>query len=150
MGTRHLYWILAGPTFAACSSPLKSPLFFLFMQRKFTLDATELNFSFYSAIPSEYSNSSTNSSDDFMPLFVMSVLLLLNLPFFLFMQRKFTLECDRTEFLFLQYCPLRVQRNFHQQLRRRRPFIRYVCSSPFKSPFFSFLCTGKLRWMRRN
>jgi hypothetical protein len=33
------------------------------MQRKFTLDATELNFSFYSAVPSEYSDISTNSSD---------------------------------------------------------------------------------------
>ncbi len=33
------------------------------MQRKFTLDTTELNFSFYSAVPSEYSDISTNSSD---------------------------------------------------------------------------------------
>jgi hypothetical protein len=33
------------------------------MPKKFTLDATELNFSFYSAVPSEYSDISTNSSD---------------------------------------------------------------------------------------
>jgi hypothetical protein len=59
-----------------CYSPLKFPFFPFFMQMKVTLDATELNFSFYKAVPSEYSDISTNSSDDVMPLFVMSVLLL--------------------------------------------------------------------------
>ncbi len=57
--------------------------------------------------------------------------------FFLFMQRKFTLDATELDF-FLQCCPLRGQRHFHQQLRRRCALIRYVCSSPFKFPFFPF------------
>ncbi len=140
MGTRHLYWILPSPTFAVCSSPLKSFLFFFFKQRKFTLNATELNFFLQCCPLREQSDISTNSSDDVMPLFVMSVLLLLKSPFFPFYAEEIYAGCDGTEFFFLQCCPLRVQRHFHQQLRRRYALICYVCSSPFKISLFSFLC----------
>jgi hypothetical protein len=71
------------------------------------LDATELNF-FLHAIPSENSKISTNSSDDFMPLFVVSFSSLKSLIFTFYAEEIYA-GCDGTEFFFLQCVPLRVQ-----------------------------------------
>jgi hypothetical protein len=137
MGTRHLYWILAGPTFAVCSSLLKSPLFFLFMHKKFTLDAMELNF-FLQYFPLREQRHFHQQLRRRRALIRDVCSSPLKSSFFPFYADEIYAGCDGTGFLFLQCRPLRVQQQFHQQLRRLHALIHYVCSSPFKSLFFPF------------
>ncbi len=69
--------------------------------------------------------------------------------FLLFMQRKFMLDATELNF-FLQFCPLREQRHFHQTALTTSCLYSLCLFSSFKISLFSFLCRGNLRWMRRN
>ncbi len=57
-------------------------------------------------------------------------------PFFPFYAEEITLDATELNFFLLQCCPLRVQRHFHQELRRRHALIHCVCSSPLNIALF--------------